>query len=124
MSTLKVNTIEESTTNGGTYSVNTACCNWNGTGTVSIRHDRNVSTITDMGLGRYRVNFSTAMSNAAHSTVSAGGDNITDYASQNNSYDHETFQGASTTSNIPIFAIDHDGGEQTDASYLYMITTE
>lgn len=38
-----------------------AFCNFNGTGTVSIRASGNVSSITDLGTGNYRVNFSTAL---------------------------------------------------------------
>jgi len=99
-----------------------AFCNWNGEGTVSIRDDLNVTSVTDMGVGRYRVNFSTVMSISAHTTVSTAGSDITDYASQSNSHDHNSFQGASTTGNIPVFAVDHDDGVQTDASYMTMIT--
>jgi hypothetical protein len=38
-----------------------AWVNFNGTGTVAIRASGNVSSITDDGTGRYRVNFTTAM---------------------------------------------------------------
>ena len=34
--------------------------NFNGTGSVAIREDGNVSSITDNGTGDYTVNFSTA----------------------------------------------------------------
>lgn len=39
-----------------------AWVNFNGTGTVAIRASYNVSSITDLGTGDYRVNFTTAMS--------------------------------------------------------------
>jgi hypothetical protein len=35
--------------------------NFNGTGVVAIRASSNVSSITDVGVGSYRVNFSTQM---------------------------------------------------------------
>ena len=35
--------------------------NFNGTGTVAIREDGNVTSITDHGTGEYTVNFTTAM---------------------------------------------------------------
>ena len=41
-----------------------AWVNFNGTGTVAIRASGNVSSISDLGTGRFRVNFSTAMPDA------------------------------------------------------------
>jgi hypothetical protein len=38
-----------------------AWVNFNGTGTVAIRGSGNVSSVTDLGVGNYRVNFTTAM---------------------------------------------------------------
>ena len=40
-----------------------AWVNFNGTGTVAIRDSFNVSSITDVGTGKYQANFSTAMPN-------------------------------------------------------------
>jgi hypothetical protein len=50
-------------TSAGEQMVCRAWVNFNGTGTVSIRDDYNVSSITDNGTGDYTVNFSTAMAN-------------------------------------------------------------
>jgi hypothetical protein len=56
-----------------------AWVNFDGTGTVAIRAQYNVSSITDNGTGDYTVNFATALSDAnyavagAASNVSAGG---------------------------------------------------
>ena len=44
-----------------------AWVNFNGTGTVAIRADGNVSSITDNGVGEYTVNFTTAMPDANYS---------------------------------------------------------
>ena len=44
-----------------------AWVNFNGTGTVAIRASGNVSSITDNGVGRYTVNFTTAMPDANYS---------------------------------------------------------
>ena len=41
-----------------------AWVNFNGTGTVAIRASGNVSSITDLGVGEYTVNFTTAMPDA------------------------------------------------------------
>jgi hypothetical protein len=46
-----------------------AWVNFNGTGTVAIRASGNVSSITDLGTGYYRVNFTTAMPDANYSIV-------------------------------------------------------
>ena len=46
-----------------------AWVNFNGTGTVAIRSDFNVSSITDNGTGDYTVNFSSSLSNSDYSVV-------------------------------------------------------
>ena len=53
-----------------------AWVNFNGTGVVAIRGSGNVSTITDLGVGSYSVNFTTAMPDvnySAHATVGYDG---------------------------------------------------
>ena len=51
-----------------------AWVNFNGTGTVAIREDGNVTSITDNGTGLYTVNFTTAMPDVNYCTVvSVGG---------------------------------------------------
>ena len=66
MSTLKVNAISNV---AGTGSPNIteqakAWVNFNGMGTVAIRADFNVTSITDNGTGKYTVNFTTALADA------------------------------------------------------------
>ena len=46
-----------------------AWVNFNGTGTVAIRASGNVSSITDNGVGLYKVNFTTAMQDVNYSAV-------------------------------------------------------
>ena len=48
-----------------------AWVNFNGTGAVAIRASGNVSSITDINVGMYKVNFTTAMIDANYSTVAA-----------------------------------------------------
>lgn len=48
-----------------------AWVNFDGTGSVSIRDDYNVSSITDNGLGDYTVNFSVTMTNANYAISTA-----------------------------------------------------
>ena len=81
MSTLKVNTIQN--TSGGSSSTPEqieqgrakAWVNFNGTGTVAIRDNFNVSSITDSGTGVYTANFTTAMANANYASVVSTGNN-------------------------------------------------
>jgi len=46
-----------------------AFCNFNGTGTVSIRESGNVSSITDINVGEYQVNFETEMPDSNYSVL-------------------------------------------------------
>ena len=73
MSTLRVNTIQNS---GGTGSpaingLAAAWVNFNGTGTVAIRASSNVSSITDGGTGQYTVNFTTALADTNFSCITS-----------------------------------------------------
>tara|TARA_R100000773_G_scaffold42094_1_gene39088 strand:- start:569 stop:961 length:393 start_codon:yes stop_codon:yes gene_type:complete len=67
MSTLKVNSIQDTGGNNGLSpgQINNGLCrlwvNFNGRNTVSIRRSQNVSSITDHGGGDYTVNFSVNM---------------------------------------------------------------
>lgn len=74
MSTLRVNNITD--TSGGSSSLSVpgaakAWVNFNGTGTVAIRAQLNVSSLTDNGTGDYTVNFTTAMADVNYSMVCA-----------------------------------------------------
>jgi hypothetical protein len=48
-----------------------AWVNFNGTGTVAIRASGNVSSVTDLGTGYYRVNFATALPDVNYAAVAA-----------------------------------------------------
>ena len=79
MSTLKVTTLQD--TAGGNSSTSEeiysgrakAWVNFNGTGTVAIRADFNVNTITDFGTGDYGVNFSNPLSDANYCVSGSAG---------------------------------------------------
>jgi hypothetical protein len=51
-----------------------AWVNFNGTGTIAIRASGNVSSITDLGAGAYRVNFTTAMPDANYAASGVAGE--------------------------------------------------
>ena len=84
MSTLKVNTVQHNssgfnnlvqfTNSGGTQNgvLCRAWVNFQGTSTVTIRDDFNVSSVTDHGTGDYTVNFSNSISNSNHATFIQG----------------------------------------------------
>jgi len=48
--------------------------NFDGTGTVAIRQSKNVSSITDISTGRYRVNFTTSISDSSYAISGTAGD--------------------------------------------------
>lgn len=52
-----------------------AWVNFNGTGTVAVRASGNVSSITDVGVGDYRVNLTTAMPNTNYTKVATSATN-------------------------------------------------
>jgi len=67
MSTIKVNTIQN--TSGVESYTSKIWVNFNGTGTVAINDEGNVSSITDNGTGLSRVNFANATSSANYATT-------------------------------------------------------
>ena len=75
MSTLKVATIQDTSGNNSSTPSQVAqgrakaWVNFNGTGTVAIRDDFNVSSITDNGTGNYTVNLTSAMSRTNYAVV-------------------------------------------------------
>ena len=80
MSTLKLGTIA---TQDGTESTEVtnvvngsakAWVNFNGQGTVAIRKSFNISSITDVAVGRYTANFETAMPDSNYVIVSISAD--------------------------------------------------
>lgn len=111
MSTLKVDDIQEATTGGGKAFFNRAWVNFNGTGTVAIRADGNVSSITDLGTGDYRINMSSALSDANYSHVS-----MTEFQSGVTfNLCHLESGYTPTTSAIEIITM-NSGGSKTDSA--------
>ena len=49
-----------------------AWAKWNGTGVVSLDASENVSSITDVGVGRFGVNYTTAFSSANYAALATG----------------------------------------------------
>jgi len=83
MSTLKVTTIQDTAGSNSSTSAEIfqgrakAWVRFDGTGTVAIDDDYNVSSITDNGRGRYTVNFDTSLTDANYAVVaSSAGDSF------------------------------------------------
>ena len=57
MSTLAVNSITPANAGSETYFLPKAWVNFNGQGTVAIRDDGRVSSITDNAVGKFRINY-------------------------------------------------------------------
>ncbi len=72
-----------------------AWVHFDGSGTVAINDSYNMSSVTDRGTGRYKVNFSTAMSNTSYTasgTVSEdGADSTTPFVIRASTYDTDGF---------------------------------
>ncbi len=67
-----------------------AWVNFNGTGTVAIRASGNVSSITDVGVGNYYVNFTTAMPDSNYSLIGTSDDNAGLISTFNGTYNTTT----------------------------------
>jgi hypothetical protein len=78
-----------------------AWVNFNGTGTVAIRAAFNVTSITDVGTGKYNVNFTTAFSDANYAALlsarKTGSDDDANFIGTTGTSDR-----APTTSSCPI----------------------
>jgi hypothetical protein len=119
MSTLKADTIQS--TGGGAVTLTNQSAaklfvNFNGTGTVAIRGSLNVTSITDLSTGDYRVNYGTNFANInyalSHSQkngttgrtfLNAGGTNQTD----------------PTTSNSEIMSYNEASTAYIDPNFVY-----
>ncbi len=71
-----------------------AWVNFNGTGTVAIADNLNVSSLTDNGTGDYTMSFSTNMGNAVYAVAShtggAGQNVVTNRGSSGDGYTYQT----------------------------------
>ena len=74
MSTLRVNTLQDATGSNQPAMVGAAKAwvNFDGTGTVAIREQFNVSSITDNGTGDYSINFTTSLASSNGCVVAMG----------------------------------------------------
>ena len=108
MSTIKVDTIKN-TSNVEVYTCK-AWVNFDGT-TAGIRASGNVSSITDLGTGSYRLNFATVMPDVNYAVTTASNTGAA-YASQFR-------QSSSTTTYVQLFNYYGNSQAGLDATGLY-----
>ena len=118
MSTLKVTNIQD--TSGGNSStteqikngIAKAWVNFNGTGTVAIRAQYNVSSITDNGVGNYTVNFATAMVDANYSANASAENTVFS--------DHAIIGPGASSTALNVLSVRTDTGAFIDSTGLYV----
>ena len=112
-SELRVNTLKDAAGNnsvGMEYVANgsaKAWVNFNGTGTVAIRESLNISSLSDVDVGRYSVDYSSAFSDA-------------DYVMQNTSRDWYMIASMGTavqTASTGTIRYRQDNGTHNDSEY-------
>jgi len=104
--------VAQLTTAGGSapsYSAR-AWVNFNGQGTVSIRSSGNVSSISDLGVGGYTVNFSTGMQDANYSVSGTCGVYGASYGA--------VTQVGTATGGVSIATMNWAGNANTDYAYV------
>jgi hypothetical protein len=102
--------LQDSSSNSNTCR---AWVNFNGTGTVAIREDFNVSSITDNNAGDYTVNFTTAMPDADYAVTMSSGN-----TSANSRLNNAAFA-APTTSSCRV-QTRNEAQSGTDSAYVYV----
>lgn len=85
--------------------------NFNGTGTVAIRSQFNVSSITDGGVGKYTVNFTVALTDTNYAVVVGSG---TNGVAVKSSYTDGNHTSSHSTSNVAIAIAGADGVSNLD----------
>jgi len=95
-----------------------AWVNFDGTGTIAARDSFNLSSLTDLGEGRYKTTVSNAMSGTSYMVLATAGNELSDYATQNDTDDHIAFLGARTSTEQSVFSADHDDGIQDDCQAM------
>jgi hypothetical protein len=91
-----------------------AWVNFNGTGTVAIQANGNVSSITDNGVGDYTVNFTTAMTDANYNIQSTCRESagLANFISVSN--------GTAPTTSLCRFRASDANGTATDVTTVYI----
>ena len=109
MSTLKVGTIQD--TSAGSSSTPAQIMNgrakawvkWNGTGTLAVNASFNISGVTDLGTGYYKVNFDTDFADTSYTAMFQGDTAVTPGTGHAEPYIAD-YDGSAGDSNNPMKA--------------------
>ena len=85
----------------------TAFVTFNGTGTLAVNKSANIGSVTDLGTGQYRANFSDTMADANYAVM------VSSSASQ-------VFVGSRTATSVIVLTTDSSGAA-ADASYVSIV---
>ncbi len=88
-----------------------AWVNFNGTGTVAIRASGNVSSITDVDVGRYRVNLTNAMPDKNYSVIGFMQPTVTNAGS-------DTFSNFNDCSTTVVDLVHYEDGTNRDSNFV------
>ena len=124
MSTLQVTSIKSISSaapvfqNTSGTEIGTLCkayVNFDGTGSITIRENLNVSSITDTATGRYTINFTNAMPNANY----AVGSFVGNYQSTTTSQTSVMPDGTRTTSAIAVRVRADNTADKADVNLIF-----
>lgn len=124
MSTLKVNSIEPANAGSEDYFLARVWANFNSIGTVSLRGSGNVSSLTDLAVGRYSLGLSSSLADANYS-VQTSWKNDSGTAPSDQEFDQCCWVYGQTSSTILVFSgYRSDVGKgYTDNEFQYVEAT-
>ena len=116
MSTITVTNIKATgeTASRAVSGVAASWVNMDGTGTISVRDSLNVTSLTDIGTGQYRVNMSSSMANANYAVAIGAKDN--DYGNQ--IFTGKQSNSTQTTSLYALLSYSGDNAYQDNENYM------
>jgi len=89
-----------------------------GAGTISYDESFNGSSLTDLGVGQYQNNITSAMNTTTYPVLAEAGNEQSDYATQLDGNDHNSMIGSRTATAQRLFSVDHDDGVQDDCQSM------
>lgn len=95
-----------------------AWCSFNGQGTVALKAAYNVSSITDLGVGKFRVNFTTSIGNLTYAVF--GSSETSDAAEDGQRDNLVTFSPITTGNSVTFWVNDPTGNTRTDPAGCFI----
>jgi len=97
-----------------------AWINFNGTGTIAARDSENVSSLTDVGTGKYTVSFTSGFGATDYAFSGSSADASKTYSRllTGPAFNHQTY----TSSAIAATIQRHDNQAYDDMDYVYVVT--